>query len=98
MNFETFLKCSYDPDRLPNSIPNFYHQVLCACFYIKTDPKNTSDIQREVIWWNKHILINNNEIFFKSLSERRINYIHDLIDTDGQLIKYTPLPDNIKVV
>ena len=96
MNFETFLKCSFDPDKLPDTIPYFYRQVLCAWFYLKKDPKNISDIQREVIWWNKHILINNREIFCKSLSERGINYINDLIGIDGQLIKYVALPDNIK--
>ena len=76
IDFEIFLKCSFDPDKLPAHIPSFYRQILCAWFFLKSDPKDICDIQREVIWLNKHILINDQEIFRLSFSRNLRNPIY----------------------
>ena len=67
MSFDHFLKCNLNPNGLPRNLPQFYKSILLSWFALKQEPLTVADVQREVIWNNKFITINNKSLFNKDL-------------------------------
>ena len=61
------LKCNIDKNDIPDTLPLFYQNVLNAWFLLKQEPSSASDVQREVIWHNKFILIGQKSIMYSTL-------------------------------
>ena len=91
MPFEIFLKCNLHQDCLPNKLPKFDRDILLAWFSLKQEPSTVSDVQREVLWNNKFITINNKIVFNKALFNQGLIFINDIIDKNGRCIPYQTL-------
>ena len=91
MDLKDYLKCNIEHTDLPVELPMFYKQVLSAWFSIKTEPKNTDEVQREIIWTNKYIKVGTKTLFNKKLYENGLIYIKDLLEDNGNLISYETL-------
>ena len=70
MEINHLLKCSIIPTSLSENIQHFYQQILFAWFELKLDPQTSFDIRREVIWFNKHINIGNEPVYYTQLYQR----------------------------
>ena len=83
------LHCDFDTNKLPIYLPNFYKECLDAWSVLNTTAKVTSydDIVNQIIWNNKHILIQDKSIFIKHLVDHEIVKIGDLISDNGRFIK-----------
>ena len=91
MPLEIFLKCNLHQDCLPNKLPKFYKAILLAWFSLKQEPSTVGDVQREVLWNNKFITINNKSVFNKALFNQGLIFINDIIDKNGRYIPYQTL-------
>lgn len=63
------------PTDLSEDIPNFYRQVLYAWYELKKQLFNAIEIQREVLWYNKDIQIENVSVLFKKHYTRTVSYV-----------------------
>ena len=90
MGLEDYLKCNINPDKLPSNLPSFYQEVLSSWFSLKLEPKTHHEIQREVLWNNRYIQIENKCIFIKKLYENGVIYINDLLE-NNQILSYERL-------
>ena len=88
-----FLNCSMLNPYFTRDIHPFYYDILKAWFSSKDIPKSVKDIQMQVIWYNKYILIENKTTFNKSAYDMGICYIQDIIDRQGNFLKYADVID-----
>ena len=88
INLFHFLKCNYNPEDLPNTIPTFYFQILYAWFELKTTPNKAADVRREYFIFNRHISINNNYVYYPRFIQNNILSINELLDTTGKFLSY----------
>ena len=89
MKINQLLKCFIDPNDLAYNIPEFYRQVLHAWFALHKEPLNASDVRREVIFFNKHIQIDNLYIIRQPMIDNNIILIHHLTDNIGNFFFIT---------
>ena len=82
-----FLNCNLDPAMIPIYIPFFYRQVLYAWFNFK-NIVGDSYIHKNVLWNNKHILIQKKNIFFKDWYDKGVIFLSDLMNEEGKIISY----------
>ena len=52
MTLTDYLKCNIEKNDIPDTMPQFYQNVLNAWLSLKEEPTSASDVQREVIWHN----------------------------------------------
>ena len=91
VKLEHYLKSSIDPETIPYNLPTFYKEVLNAWFQLKNKPTHSEDIQRELIWNNKYIKVNNKSLFNKKLYNQGMIFINDILDNTGKLLTYARL-------
>ena len=91
MELYDYLKCTIDPINLPDSMPQFYKEILTYWFELKQQPLNSGEVQREVIWNNRHITIANKSLFIKPLYENGMTFISDILDVNGKFLNYNIL-------
>ena len=65
-------------------------------FALKQEPLTVSDVQREVIWKNKYITVNNKSLFNKALYAEGLIFINDIIQKNGKFIPYNSLINKFK--
>ena len=73
------------------NLPNFYKEVLTTWFSLKAEPKTIADMQREIIWNNKHITIARKTVFVKKLYDNGLTFINDVLEGDGKFISHEML-------
>ena len=56
--------------------------------YAYHNPIKSQDIQNQLIWFNSHIQIDNKPAYFKYMYTSGIKYVHQLLDTQGNLLQY----------
>ena len=44
-----------------------------------------------MIWYNKHIKINDRHVYHKTMFERGVVFVKDLFDSDGKCLKYAEI-------
>ena len=88
MSLENFLKSSINPCWLPKKLPQFYKDIFYAWFSMKPEPVAIADIQREIIWNNRFIMIENKGLFNQRLYANGLIFINDIIDKNGNFIPY----------
>ena len=77
--------------RYIKTTPNaFVKNIIQACAkYAYHNPIKSQDIQNQLIWFNSHIQIDNKPAYFKYMYTSGIKYVHQLLDTQGNLLQYT---------
>ena len=91
LSINEVLKISLNPDSLSATMPGFYRQVLHAWYQMKEMPECAEDIVNEVIWYNKHIVIDKEYVFYKTWYNVGIIYISDLLNDQGAFMSYEEL-------
>ena len=87
------LCCNYDLKRLPIKIPPFYEDCLTSfakCSVANNQCKeiieDINEILQIILWNNKFIRIDGKPVFYKTLAEKGIFRIGDLISENNELI------------
>ena len=92
------LKCNIDPNELSDGLPAFYRQVLYA-WYSQNQSELTQplEMQREYIWLNKFIRVDNQSLFNKGLFDAGVICINDILNADGHFLTYKHFIDKFTV-
>lgn len=79
LNPQIILSCNFDMEQWDTkpSLSNFYKDILTDWF--KGSNASLLD-KKELIWYNKNILINNKPVFYPKFKEAGITFISDLYD------------------
>jgi hypothetical protein len=89
IHLNTLLHSNYDIKRLglkKTSIPTFYTEVLT----IWSKLGNTQPVDKKnVLWYNKNILIKGTSIFYKDMFQAGIWLVNDLYDDAGNIVSFT---------
>ena len=74
----------YNKCNITKIINPFWNEILKIWSKLpRSDPQTIEDILSEPIWYNEKIITNNIPLFKRSLHEKNINYINDLIKENG---------------
>ena len=81
---------NYDVKFLKNYHSPFYSQVLQAWYDLQqltccTDP---CDIRSQMIWLNNSILVDKQPLFVRSLYDKGLRYINDILDESGRFLQF----------
>ena len=75
---------NFDGQRIPNSIPPFYKQLLTPWSdYTQVNPEDLLTILNQSVWNNRFIKADKISIFYKPFSELNINKVVELCDNKG---------------
>jgi len=78
-----------DLSKVPITLPPFYHQVFALWSGINSkQPITPEEIQNQMIWNNRFILIGQKSVFYSMWSELGLNKIRDLLDDNGQFLDF----------
>ena len=91
MDMKDYLKCSIESTAISLNLPPFYKEVLNAWFSLKAEPKTIEEVQREILWNNKYVKIDEKSLFNKKLYENGLIYINDLLEDNGNIVSYEML-------
>jgi len=98
MNMSEFdLLCKNEPKFVsPKTI--FYEQVLHAWFdFYSIPPKGSEEIQQEILWNNRFIIVDNKPIMKNSWLHKGILYVQDLLDVKGRILTLEGLKEKINI-
>ena len=66
----------------------FYKQVLNSWYELRNvQCKTASDVRKQVLWYNKEILIENKPAVYRTLYVNGIVYINDILDNTGNFLE-----------
>ena len=66
-------------------MPEVYREILLNWSnFLSYDPSVLSTILSQYLWFHKHIKIENNSVYFSHFSNHGINFIRNLVDTNGK--------------
>ena len=64
--------------------PKYYQDILSRwSSNLSVPPKISSTIASQIIWYNKHILVNKRSFYNTTLADKVINHVGQLFDTNG---------------
>jgi nitrogen regulatory protein PII-like uncharacterized protein len=101
-----FMECSIKFSDLPNKPEknNIWTEVILNWCLLNTDYNEGKswtlhEICQENLWWNSQIKVKGKVIEYKKWSEKGINYVHHLLDENGQWMDYVTFQKkyNIKI-
>ena len=77
---------------LIDSFPDFYKQIFINWSNsLVSNSYVSSCIQSNYLWYNKYILIDNKPVYLSSFSDKRINFLNDLLDSSGNFKTFNEL-------
>ena len=66
--------------------PKFYKEIFIRrCKHLASPATLPSTVACQFIWYNKYIQIDNKSIYLHNFSNRNLNFVGQLFDTDGKL-------------
>ena len=95
-NFELLFESKSMLSRTQN-ITLFYQQILNSYEIIRNiSPVSPQEVREELIWNNRSILIDNNEICYSLWLEHNVKYIYDILDDNGAFLTFQQLTRKYK--
>jgi hypothetical protein len=77
-------QCNTDIPKQQKWMPEFYKQLFASWYKCKvSDSDDPFDLRRQVLWYNKNIMVKKKEFFFKIWYEKGIILFHDILDEKG---------------
>ena len=74
------------PNKTINSLPSYYKEIINSwCKYYSCTPKVLSLVSSQFLWYNSYIKIDNEVACYKDFADKRINFVSDLFDENGEL-------------
>lgn len=80
--------CNFLPKKLGISLPSFYNDILDAWKTITQEDKYIYD---QIIWNNYNLLIQGKSFFFQGMFDKGIQYVRDLFDQRGNVLRFIEL-------
>ena len=86
------LGCGFDIKKLPIKLPKFYEECFqifaehSAATAVSVQCLNNNAIADTIVWNNKHICVDNKSVFHRSLFEKGIITLEDLVSESNDLI------------
>ena len=71
--------CNFDVAKLPVQLPTYYYECLRLWSSLTPSSETNKEVVNEFIWNNKFILIDGKSVFNKTLLDKGLNRIKDLI-------------------
>ena len=69
-----------------NSLPSYYKDIIDFwCKYYSCTPKVSSLVFLQFLWYNAYIKIDNEVVCYKDFADKKINFVSDLFDENGEL-------------
>ena len=66
-------------------MPEFCREILLnSSKFLSYDPSVSLTILSQYLWFNKHIKIGNNSVYFPDFSDHGISFIGNLVDINGK--------------
>ena len=91
IDIKCFVNSSFSKKEIPTG-SDFYKEILETLLEYKKIPDSSNDICNEVIWYNRYITQKGNTLYSKSVKEAGIIRIHQIIDSEGNLLPFDKLP------
>ena len=67
-------------------MPKYYQEILSKWGNnLLVPPKTSSTITSQIIWHNKHILVDKRYFYNTTLADKGINHVGQLFDTNGAM-------------
>ena len=74
------------PNKTINSLPSYCKDIINSwCKYYSCTPKVSSLISSQFLWYNSYIKIDNEVVCYKDFADKKINFVSDLFDENGEL-------------
>ena len=71
-----------DPKKI-RQFPKYYQDIISKWnSNLSVPPKTSSTIASQIIWYNKHILVDKRPFYNTTLADKRINHVGQLFDTN----------------
>lgn len=96
-NITDFIQYRYEYNDIDQTMPLFYKQIFISYMEIQKEPTTYDEIQREIIWNNRFIKIDNKKIQYKEWIEKGIFFINDIIDNVGNLLQEDELCNRYQI-
>ena len=73
-----------DPKKIRQFL-KYYQEVSKWSSNLSVPPKTSSTIASQIIWYNKHILVDKRSLCNTTLADKGINHVGQLFDTDSAM-------------
>ncbi len=93
LSIQEMCRFNYDITYLQEYKSKFYKQVL-DCWYKATNISNISTatkIREQFLWFNKNIVVDNKPLYIKTLYEKSLLRVNDILDEYGKFIDINEL-------
>lgn len=92
------LKCNFNHQHLPTTIPPFYLNALKTWSELSSDePLNATEACSQRVWNNRFILCGNKSIYYSKFAEAGFHTIYDFIDDQGKFKKFDDVHANTEL-
>jgi hypothetical protein len=98
LTFDFAIRCTKLPEYYFQKLPLFYQIIIHDLNLLRHEtPKLILEILSENLWYNNMITIDNKSFFWKKWQLHGIQYIDDLLDTQGEFLNLDALNEKYKV-
>ena len=90
------LKCNYNAESINKCLPNFYRELL-QYFQEFKNKTNIFPYGEFLLWNNKAITIENSSVFWRSWFKRKIIYVQDVLNAEGNFLTLEEFQNKFKI-
>ena len=90
------LKCNYNSESINTCLPNFYRELL-KYFQEFKNKTNIFPYGEFLLWNNKAITIENYSVFWRSWFIRKILYVQDVLNAEGNFLTIKEFQNKFKI-
>ena len=90
------LKCNYNSESINTCLPNFYRELL-KYFQEFKNKTNIFPYGEFLLWNNKAITIENYSVFWRSWFIRKILYVQDVLNAEGNFLTIEEFQNKFKI-
>ena len=90
------LKCNYNAESINKCLPNFYRELL-QYFQEFKNKTNIFPTGEFLLWTNKAITIENSSVFWRSWFKRKIIYVQDVLNAEGNFLTFEEFQNKFKI-
>ena len=85
-HFSFYSDLYIDPKKI-RQFPKYYQEIFGSKWNSKLSvmPKTSSTTGSQIIWYNKHILVDKRSFYNTTLADKRINHVGQLLDANGAM-------------
>ena len=82
--------------KVVKKFPKFYQEILTKWRkYLSFPPKDLSAVASQFIWYNEYIKIGNNAIYYRNFSQKNLNHIGALFESNSRMRSWGDLREKL---